>query len=61
MIKKLIKIADTLDELGKEDEAQLVDEMIKDLSSDEEIEIPMDEYEVLQEVMRSLQESLEVR
>jgi hypothetical protein len=56
-INKLIKIADKLDEMGLSDEADFVDSIIEDESA--VIDIPEDEYELLQSIYSALGKSLE--
>jgi hypothetical protein len=63
MVNDLIKIADYLDQQGKEKEANLIDGIIKVMAFDyigrpNSIEIPEDEREMLKAVLTSLQESL---
>ena len=58
MIDRLIKIADFLDKSGKEEDADLIDQVVHDLNDDSIVEIPEDEYEQLMLVFDSMFESL---
>lgn len=60
-LERLIKIADILDRAGQRDEASFIDDLIKDsvrAPDNVEIEIPEDEYELLNELYNSLGTSL---
>lgn len=67
MKDRMIKIADFLDSIGRESDADFLDSFIihnVDESGDdsqEEIIIPEDEMEMLQEVFESLKRSLETK
>ncbi len=54
-LTKLIKIADYLDSVGRDEDADLIDEMSATYDA---IEIPEDEAEYLDMVFESLKESL---
>lgn len=56
MIERLIKIADLLDKLGNEEDADFMNDIIKDYKEDI-IEIPEDEFEMLKMVHDSLMDS----
>lgn len=62
-LSKLIKIADFLDRNELQDEAALIDEVISDESAqpeayEEDIEIPKEEYDLLQEIYHSFGQSI---
>jgi hypothetical protein len=60
-LERLIKIADILDKAGEMEDASFIDQMIKDTVKPQEeieIEIPEEEYEILQKLYDSLGSSL---
>jgi hypothetical protein len=57
-IIRLIKIADELDRLDMNEDADFIDSLIKDEGTDKVIDIPEDEYDLLQDIYKALGESL---